>query len=169
MRERVVRAGLGDIHFQASLGYERHERELKALGFESATLYHTFGLTYAGAPPGSRMPYGQAALQTIRVWKETAAKLSVPFFPDCPVGWDDSPRYSNNAAMVTERSPDQYERLLRAAQYFSAASSAQPKIVFLSSWNEWTEDHVLLPDTVFGYSYLDAVRRTFASHSVHSG
>ena len=169
MRERVVRAGLGDIHFQASLGYEGHEGELKALGFESATLYHTFGLTYAGAPPGSRMPYGQAALQTIRVWKETAAKVSVPFFPVCPVGWDDSPRYSSNAAMVTERSPDQYERLLRAAQYFSVASSAQPKIVFLSSWNEWTEDHVLLPDTVFGYSYLDAVRRTFVSHSVHLG
>jgi hypothetical protein len=65
--------------------------------------------------------------------------------------------------MVTQRSPDQYERLLRAAQYFSAASPAQPKIIFLSSWNEWTEDHVLLPDTVFGYSYLDAVRRRFRS------
>jgi len=77
------------------------------------------------------------------------------------VGWDDSPRFGASAHMVTERTPDQYERLLRAAQYFSAASAAQPKIVFLSAWNEWTEDHVLLPDTVFGYSYLEAVRRVF--------
>jgi hypothetical protein len=164
MRERVARAGLGDLHLQASHVYGGHENELKALGFDSSTYYHTFGWTYDGRrPPGSRTPYGEAALHTIRAWKETAAKVSVPFFPDCPVGWDDSARYSGKAAMVTQRSPDQYERLLRAAQYFSAASSAQPKVIFLSSWNEWTEDHVLLPDTVFGYSYLDAVRRTFRS------
>jgi glycosyl transferase family WbsX len=163
MRERVARAGLGDLHLQASHGYDGHERELKALGFASATLYHTFGLTYGGGTPGSRIPYGDAAGRTIRVWKDFAAKATVPFLPDCPVGWDDSPRYNSKAAMVTQRSPDQYERLLRAAQYFSAATSSRPKIIFLSSWNEWTEDHVLLPDTVFGYSYLDAVRRTFRS------
>jgi len=166
MRQHVSRAGLGDLHLQASHlpGFAGHESELKAFGFDSATHYHTFGWTYdGGRPPGSRTPYGEAALQTIRVWKETAAKLSVPYFPDCPVGWDDSARYGSKAAMVKERSPDQYERLLRAAQHFSAASSAQPKIIFLSTWNEWTEDHVLLPDTVYGYSYLDAVRRTFKS------
>lgn len=164
MRDRIARAGLGDLHLQASHGdgYAGHEGELQALGFDSATYYHTFGYTYGGGrAPGSRSPYGKAALHTIRLWKESAAKMTIPFFPDCPVGWDDSARYGSNAVMVTQRSPDQYERLLRAAQYFSAASASQPKIIFLSSWNEWTEDHVLLPDTVFGYSYLEAVRRTF--------
>lgn len=161
MRERVARAGLGNLHLQASHVYGGHEAELKSLGFDSATLYHTFGWTYGGKPVGGRTPYGEAAVRTIELWKQTAAKVSVPFFPDCPVGWDDSPRFGASAHMVTQRTPDQYERLLRAAQYFSAASTAQPKIVFLSAWNEWTEDHVLLPDTVFGYSYLEAVRRVF--------
>ena len=166
MRDRVARAGLGDLHLQASHGdgYAGHEAELQALGFDSATYYHTFGYTYGGGrAPGSRSPYGEAALHTIRLWKEAAAKMTIPFFPDCPVGWDDSARYGSNAVMVTQRSPDQYERLLRAAQYFSAASPARQKIIYLSSWNEWTEDHALLPDTVFGYSYLDAVRRRFRS------
>jgi hypothetical protein len=161
MRERVAQAGLGDLHLQASHVYGGHEAELKALGFDSATLYHTFGWSYGARPPGSRTPYGEAALRTVQAWRETAAKVSVPFFPDCPVGWDDSPRFGSSAHMVTQRTPDQYERLLRGAQYFSYASSAKPKIVFLSAWNEWTEDHVLLPDTVFGYSYLEAVRRAF--------
>ena len=161
MRERVARAGLGDLHIQASHVYGGHEAELKALGFDSATLYHTAGWTYGGKPPGGRTPYGELALASIRAWKETAAKVTVPFFADCPVGWDDSPRFGTGAHMVTQRTPDQFERLLRAAQYFAAASSAQSKIVFLSAWNEWTEDHVLLPDTVFGYSYLEAVRRAF--------
>jgi hypothetical protein len=161
MRERVSKAGLGELHIQASHVYGGHEADLKWLGFDSATLYHTFGWTYGGRPPGSRSPYGEAAFKTIALWKQTAAKTSVPFYPDCPVGWDDSPRFGSGSHMITERSPDQYERLLKAAKYFSAASSAQPKIVFLSAWNEWTEDHVLLPDTVFGYSYLETVRRTF--------
>jgi hypothetical protein len=161
MRARVARAGLGELHIQASHGYGGHEAELKALGYDSATLYHTFGWTYGGRPAGSRSPYGEAAFKTVEVWRQKAAKVSVPFFPDCPVGWDDSPRFGASAHMVTQRSPDQFERLLRAAQYFSAASSVQPKVVFISAWNEWTEDHVLLPDTVFGYSYLEAVRRAF--------
>ncbi len=161
MRQRVARAGLGDLHLQASHVYAGHEAELKSLGIDSATLYHTFGWTYGGKPAGGRTPYGEAAVHTIEMWKETAAKVSVPFYPDCPVGWDDSPRFGPSAHSVTQRTPDQYERLLRAAQHFSAASKANPPVVFLSAWNEWTEDHVLLPDTVFGYSYLDAVRRTF--------
>jgi len=63
--------------------------------------------------------------------------------------------------MVTQRSADQYELLLRAARH--SVSDQRNKIVFLSSWNEWTEDHVLLPDTTHGFSYLEAVRRAFQS------
>jgi len=164
MRERVAKAGLGDLHIQASHVYPRNDAALRDLGVDSATLYHTAGWTYGGRPPGGRTPYGELALASIRAWKETAGKVGVPFFPDCPVGWDDSPRFGSRAHMVTERTPDQYERLLRAAQYFAAAQpplGQQPKPIFLSAWNEWTEDHVLLPDTVFGYSYLEAVRRAF--------
>lgn len=169
MRERVAKAGLGELHLQASHVYAGHERELRSLGFNSATLYHTAGWSYGGKPPGSRTPYGDMALSSLRAWKETAAKVDVPFFPDCPVGWDNSPRFGPAAHMVTQRTPDQYERLLRAAQYFSVASPAHPKIVFLSAWNEWTEDHVLLPDTVFGYSYLEAVQRAFRRRVQRAG
>jgi hypothetical protein len=38
---------------------------------------------------------------------------------------------------------------------------SHPAVVMLSAWNEWTEDHVLLPDTIWGYSYLEAVKRVF--------
>jgi hypothetical protein len=53
---------------------------------------------------------------------------------------------------------------LKAARYFVVGTRVKPPVVFLSSWNEWTEDHCLLPDEVYGYSYLEAVRRQF-SHS----
>jgi hypothetical protein len=158
MRTRVQKAGLGELHIQAS-NESRLGPELKNLGFDSATLYHTFSWTYGGRPPGGRSPYGDGAVESIRRWKQVAAKSSVPFFPDCPTGFDDSPRYGAFSHIVSERSPDQFEGLMRAARHFAAATS--PKVVFLSAWNEWTEDHVLLPDTIWGYSYLEAVRRAF--------
>lgn len=162
LRERVSKAGLGELHIQASHIYGGLERELKNLGIDSATSYHTFGWTYdENKTPGGRSPFGEAAFKTVGGWRDTAAEMSVPYFPDCPAGWDDSPRFAARSHVISERSPDQFERLLRAAQYFSAASPAKPKIIFLSAWNEWTEDHVLLPDTVYGYSYLEAIRRVF--------
>ena len=153
--------GPGELHFQANHVYGGHEPRLKELGIDSATQYHTFGFTYS-RPPG-RSPWGEGALMTIAGWKATAAKVNVPFFPDCPVGWDDSPRFGTGAHVAVDRSPDQFERLLRGAQYFAAprVTPSHPPIVMLSAWNEWTEDHVLLPDTIWGYSYLEAVRRVF--------
>jgi len=163
MRARVRAAGLGDLHFQANHIYGGHEAHLRELGIDSATRYHTFGFTYS-RPPG-RSPWGEGARLTIDDWKTTASKVNVPFFPDCPVGWDDSPRFGAGAHVAVDRSPDQFERLLRAAQYFAAprVTPSHPAIVMLSAWNEWTEDHVLLPDTIWGYSYLEAVKRVFAA------
>jgi hypothetical protein len=162
MRDRVAKAGLGDLHLQANAVTSAEAGRVKELGFQSATVYNTAGPVVAGIPKGGRAPYGKLAAQAIPYWRQLREQCAVPFFPDCTVGWDNSPRIGPSARMITERSPDQYERLMIAAKYFLAESGAGvPNIVFLSSWNEWTEDHVLLPDTVYGYSYLEAVRRVF--------
>ncbi len=162
MRERVAKAGLGDLHFQANAISAGDAAKVKELGFESATQYNTSGAAIRGLPKGGRAPYGKLASGAIAEWRTLRDKCSVPFFPNCTVGWDNSARVGASARMVTQRSPDQYERLMVAAKYFLAESGAKaPKTVFLASWNEWTEDHVLIPDTIYGYSYLEAIRRVF--------
>ena len=157
MRNRAVKAGLKGLHIQASHHYKAGETPLKELGIDSATSYHTF----EGGEPGKTTEFAEAAEHAVRQWKETAPKLAVPYFPDCPVGWDDSPRIASKAHVVINRSPDQYEQLLLAAKYFVAGRRTKPPVIFLSSWNEWTEDHCLLPDATYGYAYLAAVRRQF--------
>ena len=157
MRNRVARAGQKGLHIQA-LGFSPGETPLKAAGFDSATSYHSFG----GGQQGKTTEYAVKVEGAIRRWKETAVKLDIPFYPDCPVGWDDSPRYTNRSHVVIHRSPDQYELFLEAAKYFVAERQTRPPLIFLSSWNEWSEDHYLLPDTVHGYGYLEAVGRQFA-------
>lgn len=159
MRERVAKAGLGALHIQSNNVHGHLETRFRDVGVDSATFYHTFGWSYGGRAPGGLSPYSDGAVNSIRQWMKMRGRCDVPFFPDCPVGWDDSPRFGASAHMVVQRSPDQYELLLQSARRFVGGQT--PPVIYLSSWNEWSEDHSLLPDTVYGYSYLDAVRRTF--------
>ena len=68
------------------------------------------------------------------------------------------PRYGENACVAINRSPDQFERLLRAARHFAQEQNS-PRRIYIGAWNQWTEDGVLLPDKIWGYSYLEALRR----------
>ncbi len=162
MRERALKLGFPKLHIQVCNGYGKHESQLKEMGFDSATQYGTFGWTYGSKPPGSRIPYGVGALEGIAAWKRTKEKVNVPFFPCCSVGWDDSPRFGEFAAIAINRSPDQFERVVKAARHIVAEDS-HGKLIYVAAWNEWTEDHVLLPDTYWGYSYLEALRRAVKS------
>jgi hypothetical protein len=158
MRERALKLGFPRLHLQACNGYDGREGQLHELGFASATMYGTFGWTYGVKPPGSRLPYGVGATESIPAWNTKREKVKVPFHPACSVGWDDSPRFEEFSAIAINRSPDQFERLVRAARHFTA-SQPHEKLIYIAAWNEWTEDHVLLPDTYWGYSYLEALRR----------
>lgn len=159
MRNRVAKAGLKGLHIQASHVYKPGTTPLKEAGFDSATRYQTI----AGGKPGQTTEYADAIESGIRLWKGDLEKVGLPYFPDCPIGWDNSPRFGDSAHMVIHRTPDQFELFLKAAKYFIAANQTKPPLVFLSSWNEWTEDHYMLPDAVHGYSYLEAVRRQFGA------
>jgi hypothetical protein len=160
MRAAVMKAGLGELHIQSNNGHEGIEGRLRQLGVDSATTYHTMGWTY-NRPRGSANAYGEGAAASIRAWRKQRSQCNVPTFPDCPVGWDDSPRFGLGSHPAVGRSPDQFERLVRAARHFVADDKV--RVVYVSAWNEWTEDHMLLPDTIWGYSYLEALRRAVGS------
>jgi hypothetical protein len=159
MRNRVAKAGFKGLHVQASHVYKAGTTPLTEAGFDSATHYHTI----PDSPEGKTTEYADAMEKGVNLWKATAPKLNLPYFPDCPVGWDNSPRYGRKAHRWVHRTPDQFELQMLAAKYFVAAQKTKPPVIFLSSWNEWTEDHYLLPDAVYGYAFLDAVRRQFRS------
>jgi len=154
---RARKAGLAGIHFQACDQYDARTPLIEA-GFSSSTRYHTF----AWGGKTQRTPFAEGAEWSIHVWKDQSAGIKVPYFPQCPVGWDNSPRYGRNAKLFVGRTADQFERLLVAGKHFVAAKKTKPAAVYMGAWNEWTEDHFLLPDDVYGYSYLEAVRRQFA-------
>ena len=63
--------------------------------------------------------------------------------------------------VMRDCTPDAIEAALRAAREYVDAHPGQPPLVTLNSWNEWTETSFLQPDDLYGYGYLDAVRRVF--------
>lgn len=158
MRARAAQLGFPKLHLQVANGYDPYEGKLKELGFDSATQYGTFAWTYGFKPAGSRIPYGVGCVEAIASWKHKREAVPVAFYPCVSVGWDDSPRFEEFASVAINRSPDQFERLLRAAHHIVAEDSHE-RLIYIAAWNEWTEDHVLLPDTTWGYSYLEALRR----------
>lgn len=161
MRDRAQKLGFAKLHLQASHIYDRYETQLHDLGFDSATTYGTFSWTYT-SPHGSRLPYGVGAFEAIASWKTKRDHVNVPFYPCCTIGWDDSPRFGEASSIAIDRSPDQFERLMRAARHFIAEAS-HSKLIYINAWNEWTEDNVLLPDSYWGYSYLEALQRAVKS------
>ena len=48
------------------------------------------------------------------------------------------------------------------AKAYADSHPDQPPLITLNSWNEWTESSYLEPDDLYGWGYLDAVKRVFA-------
>ena len=159
---RARNAGFPGAYLFCGTDYT-NPRDPGVFGFDATTMYMALGLAPFGRNPRNTViPYRDAAAQVPPVWFQYAGYQSVPFFPSCPVGWDNSARAGNKARMVVHRSAEQYEALVVAAKRFVWRQRYNPSIIFLSSWNEWAEDHYLLPDKAYGNTYLQAVKRGLA-------
>jgi hypothetical protein len=150
IRDAAAASGIPGLYLIAVHVYDADD-DLRAIGFDAATSYHAFAMYRPGEES-----YRDAALRAVKTWVWRRNRLTVPFIPDCPVGWDDSPRRGSEAHVVVNRSADQYGALVTAARVFGSMTPL-PGLILLSSWNEWTEDHYLLPDQKFGTTYLNSL------------
>ena len=44
---------------------------------------------------------------------------------------------------------------------YADAHPKQAPLVTVNSWNEWTETSYLQPDNLYGYGYLEAIKKVF--------
>lgn len=93
-------------------------------------------------------------------WARIDTAFSLTYYPHISVGWDNSPR-TGQSAVVKNNTPQNFEKALRMARSFADKHPEQVPLITINSWNEWTETSYLQPDNVFGYGYLDAVKKVF--------
>jgi hypothetical protein len=90
--------------------------------------------------------------------------LSIPFFPNVSIGWDDTPRFPHkgkNHIVHANKSPESFALYLQEAMNYCEEHPEQPKIITIFSWNEWIEGSYLLPDRKYGFEYLKKVKEVF--------
>ena len=103
-------------------------------------------------------------LQIIKAeWERMDRDYTVPFYPHVSVGWDSNPRFNKYLDTVCYgNTPERFEVALRMAKdYVDTHPNLKAPLITVNSWNEWTETSYLEPDNVYGYGYLEAIKRVF--------
>ncbi len=139
------------------------------LGFRSATSYvwiHHADVSGLGFPI---MDWDEVRRLAFTAYEGYAAELSIPFHPNVTVGWDSSPRTAQGVPFVNagypwkataDPEPAQFAAGLREALAFLDRHPSPYPMITINAWNEWSEGSALLPDTVRGTGYLEALRDT---------
>ena len=168
-REECVRHGLPGLHLQFTMwsvessnlsgvdgGRDLPASHYSTLGFDSATHYQ-----YCHFADIDRS-YADVIPDVVAEWEKLDASLDVPYFAHVSVGWDNNPRFNTfRPGILRDCTPENIEKALRLAKEYTDNHPDQPPLITINSWNEWTETSYLQPDDLYGYGYLEAIRRVF--------
>lgn len=129
---------------------------VKKLGFTSGTHYQFVHFTDVNDD------YENILGRVETEWTRIDKSYSFPYYPHISVGWDNSPR-TQHSAVVRNNTPENFEKGLLKAKAYADAHPGQAPLITINSWNEWTETSFLQPYNLYGYGYLDAVKRVFGT------
>ncbi len=156
-KDETKKAGFPGLHIQL-IGNGAPNPDLiekiEVLGINSITKYN-----WGGKHSEDYIQWGVESMERRRQWDEM---LSIPYFPNASIGWDDSPRFpakGKKDVVHYNKSPEAFAGFLQKAKMYCEQHPNQPRLITIFSWNEWIEGGYLLPDVKYGYQYLDAVKK----------
>jgi lipopolysaccharide biosynthesis protein len=173
-REEAVRLGIGEI-FLCRVESLVSEKKLdpNTVGFDAAVDFQpdwsNLGIPTRRSPAWNfirKLGMSESAYGTHRIYdyrnvvEQALSRVpaSYPRIPCVTPGWDNSPRRTKDAVILTGSSPRAYEEWLRAA--IQESKTMAPRgLVFINAWNEWAEGNHLEPCQEWGFAYLEATRQ----------
>ncbi len=163
-RNEVVKAGFPGLHIQWNQGggsimtderAKQFRKNVETMGFNSVAMYNM------GGTNPDYLVYGSNA---IKIREQMDQILDVPVFPCVSIGWDDTPRFpakGKQNVVHHHNTPTSFATLLSKAKEYADSHPEQPKLITINAWNEWVEGSYLLPDMLYGFEYLEAVKSVF--------
>ena len=130
------------------------------LGFDSITNYNWGGSVQLDGD------YRMLTDEYIRNITETSEKISIPFYPNITVGWDNNVRFKKFIpGVVKNNTPEAFGEACEKVKKFADESLEKNimsvPLITVNSWNEWTETSYLEPDDLYGYGYLEKIKEIF--------
>ena len=170
-RNECVKAGLCGLHLQLAKWSSHMKHNLSGvdggrsvatselfdrLGFDSLTNYQFAHLVDIDRD------YNVIMEDILKDWETTEKMYKQPYFPHISVGWDNNPRYIGfRPGIMKNNTPENFALALAHAKKYADTHPGQPPLITINSWNEWTETSYLMPDDLYGYGYLEAVKKVF--------
>lgn len=154
--KRAVEKGLKGVHFQIVLRDGISPGDIEKIGFDSLTHYQFAMFTDIDRD------YNDIISDVMNEWDEIDKTYEIPYFPQISLGWDNNPRFMDFKPGITKNNtPNNIEKAFIKAKDYSDTHPGQQKLIIINSWNEWTETSYLQPDDLYGYGYLEAVKKVF--------
>lgn len=127
---------------------------VEEIGFNSLTHYQFVHFTDIDRD------YEEIIQDVKKEWDLVRKEYTIPYFPHVSVGWDNNPRFKEfRKGIVKNNTPENFKKALRNAKKFADANNVS--LITVNSWNEWTETSYLEPDNLYGYGYLEAIKKVF--------
>lgn len=126
----------------------------------SITMYNMAGGSARAS--GDYIRYGVSAMKLREKWDSV---LQIPFFPCVSVGWDNTPRYldmGKEKIIYFNNTPYSFATFLQKARNYVNEHPEQPRFLVINAWNEWVEGSYLEPDMLWGFGYLEAVKKVMS-------
>lgn len=174
-RNKTVAAGFSGLHLQfvhwGSRTFDWLDDEDVNKGIGAYDLYSYLGIDSVtsynwGCSTCFDGDYSELTERYLDALKLDSKNLTVPFYPNISVGWDNNVRFHGFIpGVVVNNTPEAFkgacERVKDFADSSLKAGIMKAPFITVNSWNEWTETSYLQPDDLYGYGYLDAINKVF--------
>jgi len=159
-RAETEKAGFPGLHIQLiAFGSPSTNliENIEFLGANSITKYN-----WGGPHPEDYIKWGTESIDRRNQWDSA---LSIPYFPNASIGWDDTPRFPQKGkedVVHYNKSPESFAAFLQKAKEYCDERPDEPNLITLFSWNEFVEGSYLLPCMKYGFQHLEAVKRVIS-------
>jgi Glycosyltransferase WbsX len=170
-QELALRAGLPGLQLVA---HDMSVEAARALGFQASTHSNQWRVKHT-------YPQNRLARRLLRLVREALKRPGVyPYrrvhqymlgegpphaseYPCVIPNWDTTPRLQARGIVLHGSTPEAWRTHLRAGLARVVGSSAEQRILFVKSWNEWAEGNHLEPDLRYGRGHLEVLRQELES------
>ena len=168
-RDETVKAGFPGLELHLTIRSPEYRAKMldentsildfiNMAGFDGVTHYNFFD--YA---PMNR-PYVEILEDVKKEWECVEQTVKSAFYPHVSIGWDNTVRHTELdwEWRCLDNTPENVQKGFELAkEYVDAHSDMKAPLIVVNSWNEWTEGSYLEPDDLYGYGYLEAVKKVF--------